>query len=208
MRRMIWMFAVLLSAVMLAGCVSAVPEPAKELSGDGWSGRVVDGSTGQPLPGALVWIRWSTFSPGHSHAETCQHMDVTVTDAEGRFRTPPWRVENPPFAYGRLSRITEVYLRGYGRTREDRGMQSNPDLLMPPWVGTDDERLDFLMGLRMQGRCMGVADRGADAFAVKIYRALLSEFVQIPGGRERKYLGFSDVSMWEEIIRELEGIKK
>ena len=209
MRRMTWMFAVFLTALMLASCVSAVPEPAKELSGDGWSGRVVDGSTGQPLPGALVWIRWSTFSPGHSNAETCQHMDLTVTDAEGRFRTPPWRVENPPFAYGRLSRITEVYLRGYGRTREDRAVQSNPDLLMPPWVGKDVERLEFLAGLRMQSFCIGGADAGADALAAKIHRTLLAEYLQIPGARDRKSLaGSPALPVWESTIRELEGTRK
>ena len=208
MVRVVLKYAAILWAVMLTSCVSAVPEPAKELSGDGWSGRVIDWSTGRPLPGALVWIRWSTFSPGHSNAETCQHMDLTVTDAEGRFRTPPWRVENPPFAYGRLSRITEVYLRGYGRSQEERGVQSNPDLLMPPWIGTDDERWKILDALRMQSHCIGGADPRADAFTATIYRVLISEFIQIPGARERKSAGFFVLSVWEHTIRVLEGTTK
>ena len=205
MRRMKFMVAVALFAAMAAGCVSAVPEPAKVLSGDGLTGRVVDASTGQPLPGAMVWIRWSTFSPGHSHAETCQHMDLAFTDADGWYRTPPWRVENPPFAYGSLFRFSEVYLRGYGRRSYERNVPGTPDLRMPVWTGTDNERLDLLTALRMRSSCIGGADPAAEPLAAQIQKALLSEFVQIPGSREQKAAGYPVISVWENTIRRLEG---
>lgn len=77
-------FAVILLA---CGCGSLVHV------GKGFSGRVVDEATGDPLPGVIVVAQWQPYyvgpvhAPGHSGVV---HVYETVTDKDGRYSIPGW----------------------------------------------------------------------------------------------------------------------
>jgi hypothetical protein len=120
-------FSALAAVFVCAGCIPALaPAPfpaASDTTEPGtlvgpFSGRVSDGQSGRPIPGALVWVSWR-FCKG---ASVCQPAGTatasTETDADGRYLVP--RLARLPGPV-RLDGVTLiVYKRGYTGYRSDR----------------------------------------------------------------------------------------
>lgn len=71
-------------ALGVAGCFGHLVYPSGP-----FSGRVVDASTGQPLPGAAVVAVWRQEGPGAGHPTERLHDALeVVADAEGYFTLP------------------------------------------------------------------------------------------------------------------------
>jgi hypothetical protein len=85
-----------------------------------FEGRVVDGSSGDPVAGALVYATWS-FQAGYGLTTPAGYREaITSTDANGRYKID--RLDDLP--EGGATRVTEfvlvVYKRGYVAYRSDR----------------------------------------------------------------------------------------
>jgi hypothetical protein len=66
-------------------------------------GRIVDGTTGQPIEGAIVVATWNMYAlsvlPEHGPKTTLQDVTETVTDAQGKFVIPNLGVNSPPLGW-------------------------------------------------------------------------------------------------------------
>ncbi len=118
------LFAGLCSA--LAGCAPSMAEAPfvarpdtserADLRGP-FDGRVLDGSTGKPVTGALVEVDWAFESPGALPAPAGQRSVTVETDHDGRYAVDPIAIP----AGARLARTTLIiYQRGYVAFRSDR----------------------------------------------------------------------------------------
>lgn len=87
-----------------------------------FDGRVTDGASGHPLPGAIVWVSYS-FCQGEVLCTPIAGQTWSgETDADGRYAVP--QLSQFPAA-SRLSRTTlVVYKRGYLGYRSDRYFES------------------------------------------------------------------------------------
>lgn len=85
-----------------------------------FDGRVLDGDTGNPVAGALVYGTWR-FESGYGIAQPAGFREfVTSTDATGRYRIPPPETM-PPGDSTRLAAFQLIiYKRGYVAYRSDR----------------------------------------------------------------------------------------
>lgn len=52
-----------------------------------FGGQVLDQDTGKPVEGAYVIATWEDYTLSRT---TCVHMDIQVTDSEGRYFFGPW----------------------------------------------------------------------------------------------------------------------
>jgi hypothetical protein len=52
-----------------------------------FGGQVLDQDTGKPVEGAYVIATWEDYTLSQT---TCVHMDIQVTDSEGRYFFGPW----------------------------------------------------------------------------------------------------------------------
>lgn len=125
-----WTSLVALLAAALGGCATQRvrnapfrerPDSVKPGSLLGpFEGRVVDGSSGDPVAGALVYATW-TFQAGYGLTTPAGYREaITSTDANGNYQID--KLEDVPD--GGSARVTEfvmvVYKRGYVAYRSDR----------------------------------------------------------------------------------------
>ena len=123
---------VALAVGMCAGCVAPELAPAPfaarsdttergSLLGP-FDGRVTDGASGHPLPGAVVWVSYSFCQGEVLCTPVAGHTWSGETDADGRYSVPT--LSQFPAA-SRLARTTlVVYKRGYLGYRSDRYFES------------------------------------------------------------------------------------
>lgn len=104
------------------------------------SGRVIDASTGLPVPDAIVVVLWhgSWTKIFAESSSGCYHAETARTDADGRFTTPAWV---RPFSATDL-RLTPDYV-GYAAYKPGYWRAENADLsekpqkiLIAPFKGT------------------------------------------------------------------------
>ena len=134
-------------AVLTAGCTMR----KSELTGDAVDGVVVDATTQQPIPGAMVLLKWRGVLPTvHSNSVPCYHAELATTDAQGRFHTNAWRVETKDhvdwlgYVTPREPPEPVAYKPGYAMPRR---YQDDPRrVLLEPFLGTTLERLDYMTG--------------------------------------------------------------
>jgi hypothetical protein len=140
--------AILLIAVMvLAGCTMK----KSVLTGKAVDGVVIDATTQQPIPGAMVLLKWRGVLPtSHSNSVPCYHAELATTDAQGRYHTNAWRVETKGhvewLGYVSPSEPPEpvAYKPGYVMPAR---YQSDPRrVLLDPFRGTTLDRLEYLTG--------------------------------------------------------------
>jgi hypothetical protein len=116
------------AAWLSAGCaplVAEAPFPSRpdtvepgDLLGP-FDGRVLDGATGKPVSGAIVWASWG-FEVGRGLSAPAGAVTASVeTDSDGRYLIP--RLAETPDDQRRVARFTlVVYKRGYIAYRSDR----------------------------------------------------------------------------------------
>src|SRR5262245_26181041 len=85
-----------------------------------FDGRVVDGDTGRPVQGALVYASWSFIEGFGLNSPSGYREHLATTDANGRYRVP--RLDGMPG--GGSIRLADfhmvVYKKGYVAYRSDR----------------------------------------------------------------------------------------
>lgn len=93
-----------------------------------YRGKVVEKETGEPIEGAVVFLRFYTGS-GNIGGMTSHYADAveTLTDAEGGFMIPPHRVNTFRLLHGWVKEAyTIVFKPGYGAFPRHR--ESEPEL--------------------------------------------------------------------------------
>jgi hypothetical protein len=79
----------------------------------GLQGRVVEATSGKPLAGVFVTVRWlGNTSPAVQPNTVCYAADVIVTGADGRYDVPEWSGSLNPFITDR-QRGVSFYKKGY-----------------------------------------------------------------------------------------------
>jgi hypothetical protein len=84
-----------------------------------FDGRVVDASTGHPVPQALVFASWGLQTGRGLEAPAGAQVTVVETDSDGRYQIPAFHGHTSPRT--RLERFTLIiYKRGFVAYRSDR----------------------------------------------------------------------------------------
>jgi len=154
--------AKILAAVSLFG--SQIPlGRAATLAGGPYEGLVRDKATGDPIPGALVMVKWMGTTPSiHSSRPLCYHQAVVMTGTDGRFRVPAWsettaRRGDPTWLpYVTPLQIEEFVFKPayldtpmHGRARDPRQIK------LEAFNGSLKEWMEFLYELRGRSVCEG-----------------------------------------------------
>jgi hypothetical protein len=163
------------------------------------SGQVLDVSTGKPLPGAIVVVRWlgTAVGPGHS-SSVCVHVETAVTDDQGRYATPWWWQKPPVLASS--GPVSDAYLAAYEPTREGRPQgASEKDVYMKRFVGTAGERSEFIDGRVFSGMsCLSGTASERNLFLLK--RAAYLEAKAL-GMKESSLHEFRQSAAWSWLAR-------
>lgn len=168
---------VLLAAavVLLAGC----GKPA--LGGRALEGVVLDATTLQPVPGAMVLIKWrGTLPTIHSNSVPCYHVELATTDENGRYHTNAWFIwtkDHAPWVAhinqtGPIEPI--VYKAGY--VMQKRSQDDWTRVLIEPFKGTALERLGYLSGTFYQYESSCDADTKSQ---IPLYQAAYQEGISL-----------------------------
>lgn len=160
-------------AVLTAGCTMR----KSELTGEAVDGVVIDATTQQPIPGAMVLLKWRGVLPTvHSNSVPCYHAELTTTDAQGRFHTNAWRVETKGhvewLGYVSPSEPPEPVAYKPEYVMPARYQADPRRVLLEPFSGTTLERLDYLVGRFYQYEASCDADIKTP---IPIYRAAYEE---------------------------------
>ena len=177
MKRLVRM---LLSALvaLCGGCTLVV-------SGCAMDGRVVDKETGKPIPGALVIVEWSGAVGGPvQSSRLCFHLEVVPTDANGRYHIPSWsrrpanETEGGFFGVRNVEVTRRTYKAGYEQFQYDP--QDQTTILMQPFVGNAEQRIDYLSHQGTPG--CGRAD-GSRSNEITLWKAVCEEARRLPEAR-------------------------
>ena len=121
-----------------------------------WSyeGRVVDKDTGKPIEGAYVVAAWrgSLISPPE-RVSVCFHVDVTMTDKEGKFSFSDWSGNINPLIVNRRMELEVFYKAGYYWDLSKPFPIINKTFVLTPHSGTPEERFEQINALRVPIDC-------------------------------------------------------
>jgi hypothetical protein len=121
-----------------------------------WSyeGRVVDKDTGKPIEGAYVVAAWrgSLISPPE-RVSVCFHVNVTMTDKEGKFSFSDWSGNFDPLIVNRRMQPDVFYKAGYYWDLSKPFTTINNTFVLTPHRGTPEERFEQINGLRVPTNC-------------------------------------------------------
>lgn len=139
------LIAAFLSCTSLASCSN----PDRSLRGGPLDGTVVDGTTREPIVGAIVVGEWQGSRRGLVESRTIDyHAETAVTDAQGRFHIKAWETPNIGDTSNRIVESKEfvwAFAAGY-----NVGLSSEPHpstILMLPYRGTRADRFEYLFRL-------------------------------------------------------------
>jgi hypothetical protein len=139
------------------------------------SGRVWDASSGQPVRGAIVVVRWNGIAGTIATSQSvCVHVETAVSDDEGRYRTPWWWQK--PNWYANGAPFADAYLAGYESVHAHTPeAEAHPhDVYMKRFVGTAAERFEFISGRVFSGMsCLSGTPSERNLYFMK--RAALTE---------------------------------
>lgn len=77
-----------------AGILFALLLTTFALSSEPIEGVVREEGTSKPVPDAIVVARWSGHLATFAHGRTvCYHVESTITDGQGRYRIPAWKMK-------------------------------------------------------------------------------------------------------------------
>lgn len=187
-------------ALLLLGLLVAESACTLSVSGTAMQGRVVDEATGNPIQGALVIAQWSGDVGGPvQSSQTCFHLEIATTDADGRYRIPGWSRrpvadwEGGFFGLRNIEVTRRTYKDGYAQLRYDP--RDSRTILMTPFRGTPDERIDYLS---RQGTPGCGREDGSLTQELLLWSAICTEARQIPAAREQ-HANFGNGSFLREI---------
>lgn len=151
------MVATLLSLLLLLPLTACgggkLPPPGTPVEG-----KILDSGTKQPIPGAIVVVRWQgSYSQLVETKTVCYHVETATTDAEGKYRTPAWTPEDlgPNFTPG--PQLIDAYKAGYERDWPpgfDRSEEFRKNIyFLKTFKGATWERLRYLERTLDATRC-------------------------------------------------------
>ena len=154
------LFALVLAFLTLAltGC---------GMHGWGKSGKIIDASTGKPLPGVTVVALWEGDKTSLVDSQTiCLYARTTTTDSKGRYKIWGW------FGLPHLLLVSgpqlslRAYKRGYGPIPHVPESEK-----LRPYTGSQAERLQYLRGLSRSTGCFeaGYARKNLLPFVKAVY---------------------------------------
>jgi len=110
-----------------------------------WSyeGRVVDKDTGKPIEGAYVVAAWrgSLISPPE-RVSVCFHVEVVMTDKEGKFSFSDWSGNINPLIVNRRIEPEVFYKAGYYWDLSKPFPIINKTYVLTPHSGTPEQRFE------------------------------------------------------------------
>lgn len=173
-------------------------------------GVVVEAETGKPIPDAIVAIRFERNNTGHGGPH-CFRATAVASDAQGRFRFPPWSQDNTRanFTFGQVT----AYKAGYSvferladmaeihqASRTILGIPFSDTIKIPrqevrvelkPYVGTDQKRIEQLARLMSAFTC-----RWQAVFDDMILLTSIREEIEASPIAHQKSLGSWTPSNW------------
>lgn len=153
--------------------VASLPLAACALSGEAIEGRVLEEGTNQPIPGAIVVVRWHgrTFAFVDSQG-SCYHVETATTDEQGRYRTKPWRQPRKDYGLSFDHIAIDAYKPGYGFPEKLSRVQEIEYLA--PFKGTPKERFVYFQRLEQSLRLCRSPDANEKSL-LPLYRVLHAE---------------------------------
>ena len=136
-------------------------------------GTIVDQATGRPLEGVVVVASFygNAFNPVQPHT-LCYHVDVAVSDAQGRFNIDRWSGDFRPWITNRRRGLS-LFKAGY-RTSPAWKPDTSP-VLMLKFEGTVEERFRGKLFLPIAGSdCDGAGNK-----LLPLAQAMLEEASQL-----------------------------
>ena len=146
---------------------------------DARSGSLVDAATGAPVAGATVVANWSGFTDAFRNQQAVAHVEVTVTDAQGRWRLAGW----PP---GRDTTFRDVRVDRWAAApgRPVAGVAvalGSSTSRMDPVAADDKSRAEALRDAFMHSKVFGsLARDGSGEALVPLQLALIAGMEQLP----------------------------
>ena len=146
-------------------------------------GKVVDGSTGKPLPGVYVIGAWQVIIPMPVEARSgCSKLEVVRTDEQGKFVLSKWSGSILAHLFGDENLNVYYYLRGY---RWEKGSEATGEVVvLVPDTRSPMEQLGRI------GEPMGKADCGPldeqKTKALPMYRLMYEEAKSIAASYEER----------------------
>jgi len=184
----------LVAVFCLAACIPTryfvKPEPVE--------GVITDYETGDPIPDAFVVARWTGTSGGlgHGGGAICFHVEVTKTDAEGRYFIPPPEIESDYPKYREPDILITAYKPGYRRPHEFDYKLSPGDQLHET-DETSAERMDYLSDVIRDTSCPQAGESRKNK--LPLYEAIYADSVQATRTKEDKKYSYY-------LLREVESI--
>ena len=143
-------------------------------------GTIVDQATGRPLEGVVVVASFygNAFNPVQPHT-FCYHVDVAVSDEQGRFNIDRWSGDIRPWITNRRRGLS-LFKAGY-RTSPAWKLDTFP-VLMLRFEGSVEERFRKKLSLPIAGSdCDGAEDK-----LLPLARAMLDEASQLAATTEQR----------------------
>ena len=146
---------------LLFALLVTLPLTACALSGGPVSGEVLEERTNQPIPGAIVMVRWKGDLPGFADSKTvCYHVESTVSDETGGYRIAAWSKEAAADWQTRIINkefVVVAYKVGYGFSNQSS--QKEEIEYLAPFTGTSGERLGYLKRVSDGTKCDEAGER-------------------------------------------------
>lgn len=148
--------------------------PGCSLTGEAFSGYVLEQGTESPIEGAIVVAGWKGHVATWAHGRTvCYHVETAVTDSNGRFHFPAWRkdISEKWQKNVRFERVSvDIYFPAYElSSRLSEGVYS-----LEPFVGGQKKRIEYLKEFEISLRRCRSRSAGESSL-IPVYRALYNE---------------------------------
>lgn len=147
------------------------------------SGSVVDSVTGAPIAGATVVASWSGFTDLFRNQQAVAHVEVAITDAQGRWRLQGWPAgRDSKFRDMRVDRWATVPGRPVAGVAVALWASTTR---LPPIAQGDGPRAATLREAFVQSKAIGsLARDGSGAALVPLQLALMAEMERLAPTKE------------------------
>lgn len=134
---------------------------ACSLSSGSISGKVLEEGTNEPIPGAIVVVRWIGRTTSGSifveARDVCYHVETATTDEKGKYQTKSWSQEqHKDYTLKFDHMLVDAYKRDYGLSQVKP--RNDEDVYLAPFKGASEERLKYLKRLDEGNACPDAGD--------------------------------------------------